>query len=85
MPEKLIGKVTHYFDKIGVAVIELTEGELAVGDLVKFKHGDKGFQQLIGSLEVEKKPVGKLRVGEEAGLKVDEPLRAGWQVYRVTD
>lgn len=84
MPEQLIGEITHYFDKIGVAVVKLSKGELAVGDTVKFKHGEKEFQQLVGSLEVEKQPVGKLKVGEEAGLKVNEPVKEGWQVYKLT-
>ena len=85
MPEQLIGKVTHYFDKIGVAVVKTEKDELAVGDTVKFKHGDKEFQQVVGSLEVDKIAVGKIKVGEEAGMKVDEPVKEGWEVYKVTD
>lgn len=85
MPEELIGKVTHYFDKIGVAVVKAEKGELAVGDIVHFKHGDKEFQQVVGSLEVNKLGVGKIKTGEEAGMKVDEPVKEGWEVYKVTE
>jgi hypothetical protein len=85
MPEELIGKVTHYFDKIGVAVVKAEKGVLAVGDTVKFKHGDKEFQQMVGSLEVNKIAVGKIEAGEEAGMKVDEPLKEGWEVYKVVE
>ena len=85
MSEELIGKVTHFFNKISVAVIRVDKGELAVGDTVKFKHGEDEFQQLIGSLEVDKEPVGKLGKGEEAGTKVDEPVKEGWEVYKVVE
>jgi len=85
MPEELIGKVTHYFDRISVAVISLEKGELAVGDTVKFKQGEKEFQQLVGSLEVDKQPVGRMSQGEEAGTKVDEPVNEGWEVYKVVE
>lgn len=85
MPEQLIGEITHYFDKLGVAVVKLDKGTLSVGDMVKFKHGEKEFQQLIGSLEIDRQPVGKIKSGEEAGLKTDEPVKQGWQVYKVTE
>ncbi len=31
MPEQIVGKITHYFSKIGVAVVEISEGELRQG------------------------------------------------------
>lgn len=85
MPEQLIGEIVHYFDKLGVAVIKIKAGDLAVGDTVKFKRGKKEFQQLIGSLEIDRQPVGKIKTGEEAGLKTNEPVKEGWQVYKVMD
>lgn len=85
MPDKLIGKVTHYFDKIGVAVVKAENEGVAVGDSVKFKHGDKEFAQMIGSLEVDKISVGKIVAGQEAGLKVDEEVKEGWEVYKIVE
>ncbi|MBU1131278.1 hypothetical protein KJ840_04045 [Patescibacteria group bacterium] len=85
MAEQLIGQVTHYFNKIGVAVVLVAKGELAVGDMIKFKNADQEFQQIVGSLEVDKQPVGKIGEGEEAGLKVDELVKQGWQVYKVVE
>jgi hypothetical protein len=40
-----IGKITHYYDKIGVAVIEVTNQQLKMGDLVKFSGHDHEFTQ----------------------------------------
>lgn len=85
MPEELIGTVTHYFNKIGVAVVMVNKGELAVGDTAQFKHNDKEFQQVVGSLEIDRQPVGRIGEGEEAGMKVDEPVKEGWELYKVTE
>ena len=85
MADKLIGEVTHYYNKIGVAVIRIDNGKLAVGEQIKFKHGDKEFQQMVASLEIDRQPVGKIDKGEEAGLKVDEPVKEGWKVLKVSE
>ena len=65
MAEKLIGKVTHYFNNLQVAVVKADKGSLAVGETVKFKHGDKEFVQTVDSLQVDKEPVKKIKKGEE--------------------
>ena len=85
MADDSIGQVTHYFNKIGVAVVLVTKGELAVGDTVKFANAEKEFQQVVGSLEIDKQPVGKIGEGEEAGMKVDEPVKEGWQIFKVEE
>ena len=82
MAEKLIGKVTHYFNNIGVAVVKAEKSSLAVGDKVKFRHGEHEFEQAVDSLQVDKEPVKKIKKGEEAGLKVAEPVKEGWEVYK---
>ena len=85
MSEKLIGAVTHYFDRISVAVVKINKGMLAVGDTVKFVGSGEGFQQVVGSLEIDRLAVGKIKAGQEAGMKVDEPVKSGWAVYKVEE
>lgn len=84
MAEELVGKVVHYFNKIGVAVVKAEKGGLSVGDAVKFRHGEHEFEQTVESLQVEKEPVQKIKKGEEAGLKVNEPVKEGWEVYKIS-
>lgn len=81
--EKPIGKVVHYYDKLGVAIISLGSGGLKVGDEVKFKHGDEEFNQKIGSLQVEHASVESVKKGDSFGLKVDKPVKVGTEVYLV--
>lgn len=87
MPEeiedgKLIGKMTHYFGNIGVAVIELTD-ELKTGDNIRIIGGDTDFEQVVGSMEVEHEKVKTAKKGDSVGLKVSEKVRDGYRVYKI--
>ena len=83
MADKLLGKVVHYFNKIGVAVVKAEKGGLAVGNKVKFKRGEDEFEQTIDSMQVDREPVEKIKKGKEAGMKVDQAVKEGWEVYKV--
>ncbi|MBI4037185.1 hypothetical protein HY385_02070 [Candidatus Daviesbacteria bacterium] len=78
-----MGKVTHYFDKIGVAIIDLDKGKLKVGQEIKFQHGDKEFSQKIDSIQIEHKDVEEVKAGDSFGVKVDQPTKPGTLVYLV--
>ena len=80
---KLIGKVVHYFDKIGVAVIAL-DAPLKVGDTIRIVGGEStDFTQEVGSMEIEHEKIKKAKKGQEVGLKVKEKVREGYKVYRI--
>lgn len=85
MEEKLIGKITHYFTNIGVGVIEVTEGELKVGDKIHIKGNTTDFEQVVESLQIEHENVEKAKKGDAAGLKVDQQVREGDEVYKVIE
>ncbi|MFH0937490.1 MAG: EF-Tu/IF-2/RF-3 family GTPase [Candidatus Daviesbacteria bacterium] len=80
--DKPIGKVTHYYDKIGVAVVDLISGSLKVGDQIKFKKGDEEFAQPVTSLQVEHKAVEEVKAGDAFGLKVDQLVEEGAEVFK---
>ena len=80
---KLIGKVTHYFSKIGVAVIELS-GSLSVGDTVRIVGGEAtDFEQTIDSMEMEHEKMEKAKKGDAIGTKVKEKVREGYKVFKI--
>lgn len=83
MPEEEIGKVTHYFNKIGVAAIELTK-ELAVGDTIHVKGHTSDWAQEVDSMQIEHESVQKAGPGDVVGLKVESPAHEGDTVYKVT-
>ena len=78
-----IGKVTHYYDKIGVAVVELTAG-LGKGDKILFERGgEELFEQKVDSIQVEHEKKDSAKKGEIIGLKTDAEVKEGAEVYKV--
>jgi len=80
--EKLIGKITHYFSKIGVAVVELSD-ELKVGDTIKIVGPNTEFTQVVESMEIEHKKVDVAKAGDLVGLKVGQKVKEGYKVYKL--
>ena len=80
---KLIGKISHYFDKIGVAVIDLV-GILKKGDTIRIEGGEStDFTQIVESMEVEHQKIEKAKKGDSVGLKIKEKVREGYKVYKL--
>lgn len=78
-----VGKVSHYFDKIGVAIIEL-DNTLSVGDRVKFVRGGEDlFEQVIDSIQIEHKKIDSAGKGELVGVKTKENVKEGAEVYKL--
>lgn len=82
MEKKFVGRVTHYFTKISVAVVELS-GELKVGDRISIEGPTTNFEQVVNSMQIEHKDVKVATSGQAVGLKVDQRVREGDIVYRV--
>lgn len=78
-----VGRVTHFFDKIGVAIVEL-DGTLSVGDKVKFVRGGEDlFEQNIDSIQIEHKKTDSAGKGETVGLKTTKEVKEGAEVYKL--
>lgn len=80
--EMQVGKVTHYFTKIGVAVIEVTDGSIKVGDEVHIKGHTSDFRQKVSSMQIEHDKIQMAEPGQSIGVKVEQPVRANDLVYR---
>lgn len=82
--EKAVGKVTHYFTKIGVAVVKLS-GELKVGETIHVKGHTSDFTQTVDSIQIEHASVEKAKKGQSIGLKVAEHAREGDAVFKAVE
>ena len=82
--EKEIGEVTHYFNKIGVAVIKLTDN-LKSGETIHIKGATTDFSQKVESMQIEHETIDEAKKGESIGLKVSKPVREKDKVYRVSE
>jgi len=78
-----IGKITHYFSNIGVAVIDLS-GALKEGEEIRIVGGEStDFNQVVNSMQVDHKAVKTAKKGDSVGLKVSEKVREGYHVYKI--
>jgi hypothetical protein len=80
--EKPIGKITHYFSKLNVAVIKLSK-PLAKGDTIRIIGGETDFEQKVASMEIDGKKIEKAKAKDDFGLKIDKKVREGYKVYKV--
>lgn len=82
--KKLVGKITHYFSKIGVAVVELS-GDVEEGDRIKVEGATTSFEQVIESMEIENEKVELATVGQSIGLKMKDRVRLHDNVYKIME
>ncbi|MFH0711415.1 MAG: U32 family peptidase C-terminal domain-containing protein [Candidatus Aenigmatarchaeota archaeon] len=79
-----IGFISHYYGKIGVAVLEL-EDELAVGDTISIEGPSTSFTQTVDSMEIEHKKVQVAKPGQSIGMKVSSPVKEKDTVFKVIE
>jgi len=77
-----VGKVTHFFSKIGVAVVDLT-ATLSVGDRIRIQGPTTDFEQTVDSMQIEHENVKTAKKDQSVGLKVKERVRENDTVYKL--
>lgn len=82
MAEKDIGEVSHWYNKIGVAVLKL-KSVLKVGDKIKVKHGENEFEHTVDSMQIDHLPVESAKKGDEVAVKLTEKAKEGALIYKV--
>jgi translation initiation factor IF-2 len=83
--EEKIGLVTDYLNRIGVAVIRLTDGDLRVGGEVRIAGKTTELVQAVESLQIEHQAVTQAARGSEVAVRVRQPVHRHDQVYRSRD
>ena len=82
--EVQVGKITHFYNHINVAVLDLT-GELKVGDIIHILGHITDFEQRVASLEIEHKKVQSVSAGMDVALQVEELVRNGDCIFKVVE
>lgn len=77
---KKIGKITHYYGNIGVAIIELS-GKMSKGDKIKVEHSGEEFEQAVESMQMEHKDIDAGKKGDSVGIKVEQKVHEGDEVF----
>jgi len=81
--EEAIGIVTHYYNHLGVAVVQVNKGSLKTGDTIHITGHTTDFTQVIASMEYEHQHVDQAGTGQSFGLKVANEAREHDIVYLV--
>jgi putative protease len=78
-----IGKIIHFYPKINVAVISLTD-MLQAGDRILIEGKFTHVEQEVVSMQIEHVNIQKAEAGQSIGLKVEGIVREGDTVYKMS-
>jgi len=82
--KKKIGKISHYYSKIGVAVVDL-EDTLVVGDTIEISGPATNVTQTVDSMQIEHENVKQAKKGQSIGMKVSDRVRENDVVYKIIE
>jgi len=79
--EKMVGVVIQYFAKVEAAAVQITEGEIKIGDTLHFKGATTDFEQNIDSMQIDRDSIQSATTGQAVGIKVRERVRPNDKVF----
>lgn len=83
-PEKrLVGRIEHFYNKISVGIIKLTDSDLSLGDEISIEGPHTSIKQKVDSMQVEHEKVNIARIGQVVGLKVKDRVHEKDAVYKI--
>lgn len=80
--EKPIGIVTHYYGKLGVAIMKLSD-RLDAGDKIRFLGKATDFSQTNSSMQYDHQDITSANKGQEVGVKISQAAREGDEVFKI--
>src|SRR5256886_6802267 len=83
LERKKVGEVFHFYTKIGVAAIRVTDDGIAIGDTVQIQGPSTNLEQPVEALQIEHAVVSRAGPGQEVGMKVRDRVREKDFVYKL--
>lgn len=77
-----VGEITHYFDRIKVAVVKINQGTILIGDRLTIASKPSPFVQKVWSMQIESQDVKVAKKGQLIGIKIDKQAAVGDVVYK---
>ena len=84
MKKHLVGEITHVFDKINVAVVNMQDN-VKIGDKISIEGTVTNFVQTVGSMQIDKHDIQEAHPGDDIGMKIDNKVRKGDKVYIIKE
>lgn len=81
---KPIGEITHFFSHLGVGIFKFKKA-VKVGTKVQIKGATSDFTQTISSMQFDHKEIKAAKKGQEVGIKIDEKVREGDEIFEVIE
>jgi translation initiation factor IF-2 len=78
--EAVVGRIIHYYPRINVGIVELTNGEINIGDLIHVHGKHTDFVQPVDSIQMDHRNVSHADRGRSVGIKVKGKVRHDDQV-----
>lgn len=78
-----MGRVSHYFQHVGAAIVVVEQGEIRVGDTLQFRGHTTDHKSRVEHIELEHQSIPVARAGQTVGIQVPERVREHDQVYRL--
>ena len=85
MPDEQVAVIVKFFAKPSVAALEVTNGTIKKGDILRYKGHTTDFTEEISSMEIDNQVVDEVKVGDLVGVKVKERVRENDTVYKVVE
>lgn len=85
MPEEQVAVIVKFFSKPSVAALEVTNGTIKKGDILRYKGHTTDFTEEISTMEIDNQVVDEVKVGDLVGVKVKERVRENDKVYKVVE
>jgi putative protease len=85
MPEEQVAVIVKFFAKPSVAALQVIDGTIKKGDMLRYKGHTTDFTEEVYSLEIDNQSVDEVTVGDLVGVKVKERVRENDKVYKVVE
>jgi len=85
MPEEEVAVIVKFFAKPSVAALEITNGTVKIGDVLRYKGHTTDFTEEITSMEIDNQSVTEAKAGDLVGVKVKDRVRENDKVYKVVE
>jgi translation initiation factor IF-2 len=78
--EAPVGRIVHYYPRINVGIVELTDGEINLGDVIHVQGKRTNLVQPVDSLQIDHQNINHADKGRRVGIKVKDKVRNRDQV-----
>lgn len=79
-----VGKIKHFYNKLGVAVLELDK-DIHLGAKLRIGKPGSQFDESVSSMQIDHHVVVEAHKGDDVALKVDHKVHEGDLVFRLEE